>query len=265
MPRIWNGKNLDDGTPELGLRPEFASLVPDFADQLLMSGYCADTEHTLFTPLDDLKAWLRTQNPGESGLLHDIRELLLTQEDIDRAKAEAAGTRFDLVDYEITQMATDATYEQFNAEWAKSILALVVEEADSIQAWAKTELELNFSISMSFQLADPRRNSLLSPADIEASLRKYGADDKLIGRIFKGQGKHPEYSGMLLLELSPRGEGKPPKAAGPTAFVSVALVDKRAGDLCDATLSLGYPKELEGYFLLTFDALRQQLTLKEDE
>src|SRR5688572_26992972 len=137
MARLWNGKDLDKEVPELGLRLNFASLIPDFADQILTSGLVADTEHLLLTPLDDLKAWLRTQNPGEAGLKFDVREMLLGQEEIDRTKAAAAGTRFDLVDYELGQMQADESYEQFNAEWARNILALVVEEADALQLWAK--------------------------------------------------------------------------------------------------------------------------------
>jgi hypothetical protein len=46
--------------------------------------------------------------------------------------------------------------------------------------------------------------------------------------------------------------------------VALGLADKRAGDLSDASVSLAYPRDLEGYFLLTFDTLRQQLTLKDE-
>jgi hypothetical protein len=264
MPRIWNGKDLDLGTASLGLRLEFASLIPDFADQLLESGLLTDTGHLLLTPLDDLKAWLRAQNPGEAGLLHDVREMLLGQEEKDRAKAAAAGAKFDLVDYELTQMQSDETYERFNPEWARNILALVIEEADSLQAWAKAELGTNFSIAMSFVLPDPRKNELLSPEAIEASLRKFGADDAMIKHTIYGQGKRPEYTGALLLELAERGQAGPPRPAGGTCFVALGLADKRAGDLSDASVSLAYPRELEGYFLLTFDTLRQQLTLKDE-
>src|SRR5581483_3981694 len=107
VARIWNGKDLDKEVPELGLRLNFASLIPEFADQLLMSGLLADHERLLLTPLDDLKAWLRTQNPGEAGLKHEVREMLLGQEERDRAKAAAAGERYDLVDYELSQMQAD--------------------------------------------------------------------------------------------------------------------------------------------------------------
>lgn len=264
MPRIWNGKDLDKEVPELGLRLNFASLIPDFADQLLESGLVADTGHLLLTPLDDLKAWLRLQNPGETGLLHEIRKLLLDQELIDRAKAEKEGVRFDLVDYELGMMQADETYEQFNPEWAKNILGLVVEEADSLQAWAKEELGTNFSMSMSFTLPDPRKNPKLEAAAIEASMRKFGASEAMIGRMLKNTGKKPEYSGMLLVELADRGQARPPRPAGSTYFVTVGLADRRTGDGTDAVLSLAYPKDLEGYFLLTFDALRQQLTLKDE-
>jgi hypothetical protein len=264
VSRVWNGKDLAKETPELGLRLNFASLIPEFADQLLTSGLVADHERLLLTPLDDLKAWLRTQNPGEAGLKFEIRELLLGQEEKDMAAAAAKGERFDLVDYELTQMQADESYEQFNAEWARNILALVVEEADSLQAWCKEELGADFSMALSFTLPDPRKNALLEPKAIEASLRKFGADDKLIARAFQAAGKKPEYTGMLLLELAERGKARPPRPAGDTYFVSVGLADPRAGDLSDASLSLAYPKELEGYFLLTFDALRQQLTLKEE-
>jgi len=264
MPRIWNGKNLDDEVPELGLRLDFASLIPDFASQLLESGLVTDTEHLLLTPLDDLKAWLRTQNPGEAGLLHEVRELLLGQELVDRAKAEKEGAHFDLVDYELGMMQADETYEQFNPEWAKNILGLVVEEADSLQAWSQAELKTNFSMALSFTLPDARKNPLLGVEAIEASMRKFGAGETMIGRMLKNAGKKPEYSGMLLIELAGRGMARPPRPAGSTYFVTVGLADARVGDSSDAVLSLAYPKELEGYFLLSFDALRQQLTLKEE-
>jgi hypothetical protein len=264
MPRIWNGKNLDQEVPELGLRLKFASLVPDFADQLLESGLVTDTQRLLLTPLDDLKAWLRTQTPGDSGLKFDVREMLLGQEEADRAKAAQTGAPFDLVEYELGQMQADETYEQFNPAWARQMLALVVEEADSLQAWCKAELGTNFSLAMSFSLPDPRHNSLLSPAAIEEGLRKFGADERLLARAVRGQGKKPEYSGMLLLELADRGMARPPRPAGGTSFVTVGLEDARVGDQSDAALSLAYPRELEGYFLMSFDALRQELTLKEE-
>jgi hypothetical protein len=264
MARLWNGKDLDKEVPELGLRLKFASLIPEFADQLLESGLVVDTEHLLLTPLDDLKAWLRTQNPGEQGLKFDVREMLLGQEEIDRAKAEKAGERFDLVDYELGQMRADESYEQFNPAWARQVLALVVEEADSLQQWSKAELGTNFSMSMSFSLPDPRRNSLLSPQSIEEGLRQFGADARLLDRSLRGKGTKPEYSGMLTVELADRGKARPPRPAGSTAFVTVGLMDPRVGDLSDAVLSLAYPIELEGYFLMSFDALRQQLTLKEE-
>jgi hypothetical protein len=234
MSRIWNGKDLDKEVPELGLRLDFASLVPEFAVQLLESGLCTGTERTLITPLDDLKAWLRTQNPGEAGLLHDVRELLLAQEEKDRAKAAAEGIRFDLVDYELQQMNADESYEQFNPEWARNILALAVEEADALQAFNLAELKSEFSLSMSFSLP-------------------------------KAKGKGPEPSGMLLLEFSARGAKLPPKPRGSTAFVRVEINDRRAGDATDAHLSLAYPLELEARFLAAFDALRKQLTLKDEE
>jgi hypothetical protein len=264
MPRIWNGKNLDLETPELGLRLDFASLVPEFVSQVLSSGLCADTEHLIFTPLDDLKAWLRTQTPGEAGLKYEVRELLLAQEAKDRAQATAEGRRFDLVEYELGLMQEDETYEQFNARWARDIFSLMIEESDALQTWSKAEIGSNFSLSMSFNLPDPRKHAILLEDEIETSLRLFGANDKLVGRTLKGLGKQPEYTGMLLLELADRGKATPPKSIQGTAFVSVGLNDCRVGDFSDASLSLGYPRELEGYFLLTFDTLRKQLTLKDE-
>ncbi len=263
MPRIWNGHDISKEAPELGLRIDFASLIPDFASQFLESGLCAETERTLLTPLDDLKAWLRQSKGGEE-LQKQVHEALLGQEDKDRAKAIAAGKKFDLVDYELEMMSGDESYEQFNPGWVRSILALVIEEADALQAFAKAEIKSDFSIAASFILPDPRKNPLLSPADIEASLRKFGADDKLIARCFKAQGKRPEYSGAILLELGPRGVAPALPQAKDTGFVRVGLVDARAGDECDAALRLAYPLELEGYFLLSFDAARSRLTLKDE-
>lgn len=261
--KIWNGHDLSKSTPELGLRLELATLIPDFVSQFLESGLCTETESLLLTPLDDLKNWLRASTGGEE-LQRQVHEALLGQEDKDRAKAAAAGKKFDLVDYELELMSTDESYERFNPGWARSIMALVIEEADSLQAFAKAELEQNFFMGVSFMLPDPRKNPLLSPADIEAALRKFGADDKLIARSLKGQGKKPEYSGAIQLELSPRGQAASLPRAKETGFVRVAIGDARAGDSCDATLCLAYPLELEGYFLLSFDAARGRLTLKDE-
>jgi hypothetical protein len=264
VPRLWNGVDLDKQVPELGMRLDMAALIPDFLAQFLDSGLCADTQHLLLAPLDDLKEWLRSQPPGEQGLKHDIRKLLLEQEELDRARAEKAGQRFDLVDYELIQMSTDSSYEMFDVDWAKNIFALVLEEAEALQAFAAADFRQNFSQSLSFHLPDPRRHPIFKIEEIEAALKRFGADEKLCNRVLKGP-KRPECSGALILELYKRGTERPdlPKA-GPTCLVQVGLADARAGDWVDAALHIAYPRDLEGYFLMTLDALRKQLILKEE-
>lgn len=266
MTRIWNGVDLSKHTPELGMRLDMADLIPEFAAQFFLSGLCVETDRLLFTPLDDLKVWLRTQaSPGsEARLASEVRDLLLGQEEIDSAKAAKAGKAFDLVEYELTQMAADESYEQFDAEWAKKILMLALEEADALQGFSAEEFHQNFTLAVSFTLPDPRKHPLFKPADIEASLRKFGADDKLIARALKAQGRRVETTGAVLLEFYRRGAERGPKPSGSTGFVAVALADSRAGDSTDVDLSLAYPLELEGYFLQTFDQLRKQLTLKDE-
>lgn len=264
MTRIWNGVDLSKNTPALGMRLDLASLIPEFAAQFFLSGLCAETEQILVTPLDDFKAWLRTQVPGESGLRHEIRDLLLAQEEIDQAKAAKAGKAFDLVEYELTQMAADESYEQFDVTWAKKILALALEEADALQDFSVEEFHRNLTLAVSFSLPDPRKHPLFTQKEIEAKLREFGGDDKLAARVFKAQGKRPETTGALLLEFHKRGVALAPKPAGPTGFVSIGLADSRAGDAVDVSLSLAYPLEMEGYFLQTFDQLRKHLTLKDE-
>ncbi len=253
MPRIWNGNDLTLRIPELGMRVDSAALIPEFAAQMLDSGLFSDTGATLIAPLDDLKQWLRAQDGGGEGTqVQELWDLLLGQEFKDRAKAKKEGVSFDLVEYELTQMSSDASYEHFDAAWVRKILALVVSEADPLQAFSKLEFVQDFSLSVSFMLPDPRKHPLFKLAEIEESLKRFG-----------GRDLRAERSGALLLELGPRGFSPERKAAAGTGFVKVALADPRAGDETDASLSLAYPLELEGYFLMTFDALRRRLTLKE--
>jgi hypothetical protein len=264
MNRIWNGKNLDFETPELGLKLEFASLIPEFASQLYLSGLCTDTDKILVTPLDDLKSWLREHPSNSPGIVQEVASLLLGQEEKDRQAAAKSGQKFDLVDYELGQMQADASYELFNPEWLRDMLSLAVEEADALQGWAVAELKSNFSINASFSLPDPRKHPLFKSDEIEASLKAFGAGPELLDRVLRGKGRHPEYSGMLMMELCARDRTLSLKGTAETAFVRVGLADTRAGDLCDAMLHLAYPRELEGYFLMSFDRLRQQITLKKD-
>ena len=73
-----------------------------------------------------------------------------------------------------------------------------------------------------------------------------------------------EFTGALDLELLPRGAAMSLPQSKETCFVRVGLEDARAGDSCDAALTLLYPRDLEGYFLLAFDGLRKSLSLKEE-
>lgn len=186
MPRFWNGKNLDTETPELGLRLEAAALIPQFCDQLLRSGLCDKTDELLFTPLDDLKAWLRQQQPSPDP---ELRELLLAGEEAEAKKAAAEGRRFDVVEYELEMMQEDDSFESFDISWAHHIFKVMVDEADALQAWALRELKSNFSMAMSFKLPEPRKNPVLGLESIEEALRRFGVEAKLLERTLRAQPK----------------------------------------------------------------------------
>jgi hypothetical protein len=261
---LWNGQELSKDTPSLGFTLASALLIPSFVRQVLESAYVYDTANTQVTPLDDIKQWMR-EDPWRTGeLFEQLGDVLLGEEKKARKVAEKAGVEFDVVGFELEQMNSDDTYESLTPEWAARCLELAIDEADAINAWSRRANVVDLALAVSFQLPDPARHSLFSREQIAASLASYGADVKAVEAVMKGRKSGLELSGAFQLDLTARGGGKTPvfSRQNNVGFVTVPLADARAGDETSAYFSLAYPLEAEGYFLMTFDALRQSLTLK---
>ncbi len=263
MP-AWNEQDLLTATPSLGFTLASAQLIPSFVRQALESGLFYDQANTQVTPLDDLKQWMR-DDPWRAGdLFEQLSDVLLGEEKKARKVAEKAGVEFDVVGFELEQMNVDDTYEALTPEWAARCLELAIDEADAINAWCHRAHGLDLALAVSFQLPDPGRHTQLSREQIAAALANYGADPKAVEAVMKNRRSGLELSGAFQLDLSASVGGKVPSFArhNNVGFVTVPLADPRAGDETMAHLSLAYPLESEGYFLLTFDALRESLALK---
>jgi hypothetical protein len=263
----WNDQDLLKSTPSLGFTLASAQLIPSFVRQALDSGFFYDTVNTQVTPLDDIKQWMR-EDPWRTGdLFEQLGDVLLGDEKKARKVAEKAGVEFDVVGFELEQMNADDTYESLTPEWAARCLELAVDEADAIQAWSRRTNGVDLALAVSFQLPDPGRHTLLSREQIAAALAKYGADPKAVEAVTKNKRSGLEMSGAFQLDFTAREGGKLPffSRINNVGFVTVPLADPRAGDETLAYLSLAYPLESEGYFLLTFDALRESLALKKTE
>ena len=260
----WNGQDLLKETPSLGFTLASAQLIPGFVRQALEGGLFMDTLNTQVTPLDDLKQWMRDDPWREGELFGQLSDLLLGEEKKARKVAEKAGVEFDVVGFELEQMNGDDTYESLTPEWAARCFELVIDEADTVQAWSQRTHGLNLAMAISFQLPEPGRNPKLSRESIASSLAAYGASKKALDAVLTNKKSGLEFSGAFQLDLTARNGGKVPAFSriNNVGFVSVPISDPRAGDETLAHLSLAYPLEAEGYFLLTFDALRQSLTLK---
>lgn len=262
---LWNGQDLAKVTPQLGFTLSSAQLIPGFVEQALGRDLFSRVEDTQITPLDDLKNWLR-QDPYRAGeLVGQVHGLLLGEEDKARAQAVKAGVNFDVVGYELEEMESDPTYEAFDATWTGVILRLLLEEADELQAWSRRENGLDLAMAVSFQLPDPRKHPRFSPEQIVRALAEHGAKPEALQLMSKGRKPPVELSGAFQIDLSASGEGPRWERKNGVGFVKVPCADPRAGDECVAHLSLAYPLEAEGYFLLTFDELRKDLTLKNAE
>ncbi len=231
--KTWNQQPLDGVlTPHLGFTLPSAGLIPAFIKQALESGLFSETEHTQLFPLDDVKDWLR-QDPHRPGAsVKRAREALLSLEKEAEKKSRAAGQVFDLVNFELEQMRLDESWETFDPTWCAEIFDLIMDEADELQAWARTANSTDLSLAASFSLP-------------------YLAKDR-----------KAERHGSFQVDLTARGQ-RPVYARGPgAAFVRVLCEDQRVGDSTDAHLALAYPLVAEDRFLATFDSLRQTLTLK---
>ena len=261
----WNGQDLSKETPSLGFTLASAQLIPGFVRQALEGGLFTDTINTQVTPLDDIKQWMRDDPWREGELFGQLNELLLDEEKKARRAAEKAGVQFDEVGFELDQMNSDDTFESLTPEWAARCFELVIDEADAVNAWSRRTHAVDLALAISFQLPEPSRNPKLSREDIGAALAAHGAAKKAVDAVMANRKSGLEFSGAFQLDLSARTGGKPPsfRRVNNVGFVTVPITDSRAGDETLAYLSLAYPLESEGYFLLTFDALRQSLTLKD--
>ncbi len=263
----WNDQDIQKVTPSFGFTIDSAMLIPAFVRQALDSGYFHDTVNTQVTPLDDIKQWMR-EDPWRAGdLFEQLSDVLLGDEKKARKVAEKAGVEFDVVGFELEQMNSDDSYEALTPEWAARCLELAIEESDAIQAWSRRTNGVDLALAVSFQLPDPGRHKLLSREQIAAALATYGADLKAVEAITKNKKSGLEFSGAFQLDFTAKVGGKTPSFSrvNNVGFVTIPLADQRAGDETLAYLSMAYPLEAEGYFLLTFDALRQSLTLKKSE
>jgi hypothetical protein len=262
---LWNDQDLLKETPSFGFTLGSAMLIPSFVRRVLETAYVYDTANTQVTPLDDVKQWMR-EDPWRTGeLFEQLGDVLLGDEKKARKVAEKAGVEFDVVGFELEQMNSDDSYEALTPDWAARCLELAIDEADAINAWSRRSNGVDLALAVSFQLPDPARHSLFSREQIAAALASHGADVKAVEAVMKGRRSSLEFSGAFQLDLSARDGGKTPPFTrkNNVGFVTVPLADPRAGDETTAYLSLAYPLEAEGYFLLTFDALRESLALKQ--
>jgi hypothetical protein len=259
----WNGQELtNDSAPSLGFTLSTAILIPAFVEQMLSLNLFAHADDTQITPLDDLKEWMRA-DPWRTGqLFEDVNGLLLGEELKARKAAEKAGVPFDPVGFELEQMEADETFESFNPLWAGRIFGLAIEDAEEIQAWSRREHGLDFALAASFQLGDLRKHPRFSFEQEAAALAAYGAATPLVESVRKGRPVRAELSGSIQLDFSDPGKAPPYERRNGVGFVRIPLADPRAGDGVHAHLALAYSLEAEGLFLLHFDALRQDLALK---
>lgn len=262
---LWNGQDPAAGTPTLGFTLSTATLIPAFIEQALGRDLFVHAHDTQITPLDDLKEWMRADpwRPGQ--LMEDVGEVLLGAERKARKVADKAGVPFDPVGFELEQMESDSTFESFDPLWTRQIFALAIEEAEELQAWSRREHGVDFALAASFQLPDPRKHPRFSFESLAASLAEHGADRDLVEAVLKGRAARAEMSGSIQMDFSDPGKQPSYARRNNVGFVRIPIADPRAGDGVQAHLALAYSLEAEGYFLRTFDALRQDLALKNAE
>lgn len=262
---LWNGQDLSKDTPSLGFTLSTAMLIPGFIEQALGRDLFAHVKDTQITPLDDMKDWMRVNPYRSGGLFDEVFGLLLSEELKLRHHAEKAGQKFDPLDYELDQMDNDSTYESFDPHWTHRIFALAIEEAEDLQAWSQKEHGVDFALAASFQLPDLRKHPRMNWEACAAALAAYGAPKATVEAVLKGKQPKLELAGSFQLDFTEPGKTPSFSRRNNVAFVRVPLADPRAGDGVHAHLSLAYSIEAEGLFLATFDALRQDLTLKNAE
>lgn len=259
---VWNGQDLAKETPSLGFTLSTASLIPAFIEQALGRDLFVHANDTQITPLDDVKDWMR-ENPFRAGqLFEDVHAVLLGEELKARKLAEKAGVKFDPVGFELEQMEHDASFESFDPLWTRQIFALAIEESEEIQAWSRREHGVDFALAASFQLPDPRKHPRFNWEAQAGALATHGAAKPLIEQVLKGRQAKAEMAGSFQLDFTDPGKAPSYERRNNVGFVRVPIADPRAGDGVIAHLALAYSLEAEGLFLQAFDALRQDLALK---
>lgn len=234
--------------PRIGLATGL--LIPEFVAQTLATGLFDRVEDTCLTPLDDLKDWMRSEPRREGEAFARAAELLLSGERAARHLAEREGRRFDLVEYELSLLEGDGDYERFGPPDAIDLLRLVVEEADAIQEFSRGAHGTDFALSVGLRLPDPRRNPRLAPDEVVRALGTGAVGNRRL-----------ELDGAIQVDLSAPGEHPVLEERNGVAFVPIICDDPRVGDATVAHLSFAYPVAARGYFFLTFEALRLDLTL----
>lgn len=250
-----------EGAPSLDFTLSTALLIPDFVEQALGLDLFVHADDTQVTPLDDLKEWMRSDPWRTGDLFERCGDLLLGEERAARKAAEKAGMEFDLVAFELAQMEGDAGYESFDPAWSASLLRLALEEADAVQAWSRKAHGVDFALAVSFQLPDPRQHRRFSRESIASALLAQGMKGPAAA-LAAGRAARLELGGAFQVDLSAPGGGPSLQRSNGVGFIRVPCADPRAGDDTVAHLSLAYPLESEGYFQMTFEALRLALALK---
>ncbi len=259
---LWHGQDPAKGELSLGLSLATAQAAPDFAFQWLDCGLFEDRELSQLAPLDDLKQWLRATAGSDSVHFDEVRAALLAEEEKARAAAQKAGEKFDLVDYELNQLQSDNSYERFDPLWTRALLGLYLDEADSLNAFSRSQYKANSILGVSFTLPPAWRHPEISAQIAKEQLAAFGAPAAEIERALRKNSK-VEWTGALQLELVSKGMRRDLSPVRETAFVEIKLTDPRVTDLTDLSLCLAYPRAWEGYFLAHFDKVRQRLGLKD--
>lgn len=259
---LWHGQDPAKGELSLGLSLASAQAAPDFAFQWLDCGLFEDRELSQLAPLDDLKQWLRATSTSESSHFEEVRTALLGEEEKARAAAQRAGEKFDLVEYELNQLQADNTYERFDPAWTRVLLGLYLDEADSLNAFSRSQYKANSMLGVSFSLPPAWRHPEIKPEQAKEQLLAFGTPAAEAERALRKNSK-VEWTGALQLELVSKGSRRDLSPVRETGFVEIKLDDPRVSDQTDLSLCLAYPRAWEGYFLAHFDQVRKRLSLKD--
>lgn len=261
MKKLWRGTDIEAQVPELGLSLPFALLTPEFVVQFLATDFVRQDAAFNLSPLDDVRAWLRTEGEAQGGHVEELAELLLSEEREARKVVAKAGGAFDLLDFEFLQMERE-DFENFPPPLVRRILEIVLEESDQIRPMVEKETLSPFSLSLSFSLPLPHRHHAMKEAEIAGHLAQYGAQPEVLRRVEQKKMAPAELEAVLLFDLVGRGQAVPLQRTAESGVVRVPLGDPRTGDLTDLQLSLVYPVATEGYFLASFEAITRALSLK---